>query len=464
MRSRTLILALLLGACTADGTPRPDAPRAAPDDGPAPAPQLPASAGVVATGTIGGGNDTLHAASRTATWIAVCRGEAGLLIADESYSLGFDAWIGADDIGRNVLVYAGERPQLVDVWTHTAVDLPGTGHTLSADGRRLAYKKDRHTAVVRELATGAERRFTAREPLSYLVLDPAAAFLYMHTFVPVQERPDDDAPYVPDSTCKRPRGESVEGRMGRPSATIVALDEPGAPQLPLPPRHAPEHATFAGRPLVRDDVTGSTLVWHETNLVPLGGDTRRSLAAAARADGLAYVATIDGTPTLMSVLAGEVRPVAPAEQDTRNNPAPDSHLTDGQNGVAQATERRWLHLGTGRLVTAGPDVRHAYADADRMLLIGDAYTIVDPDTGATLHRHALSADPGLASGRWIALHGRGETTVLDLDNPAWVGHAPGTALALATTGHVLISVAPSSTYTHSKQKPYGPYRWHAPAP
>jgi hypothetical protein len=45
--------------------------------------------------------------------------------------------------------------------------------------------------------------------------------------------------------------------------------------------------------------------------------------------------------------------------------------------------------------------------------------------------------------------------VLDLQRPAWLGHAPPLAVALAETGYVLIA-------TTKAPRPTGPFRWTMP--
>jgi hypothetical protein len=419
----------------------------------------------VPTGELGRAGDRLLEASPQASWIAVCRGEQGMLLLDHDHELPFRVLVDHDERGRWVVVSSAGQVQLLDTWTRTTSPLPGTGHELGRDGERLAYRLDDGSAqpvVVRELASGQERRFGDEPPRSGWHrtsghLDPSGRFLYLTTFI--ASTPDDQQLSAEPSSCASSRGEDG-GHMGRMETTIVALDEPQTPRHPLPAGTVRTNATLDGWPLLTTHAPGRVQRWTLAGVETLL-EVETWLDPGEHRGGFVYYAATPDGDMLWRYAAGRPHVLAPMSTE-RNDPAPASLLFGAGTGVARATDHRWVHLETGAVVQADASDEHAYADATRMLLLGKgSATLVDPVSGAILHRHALAARPSLARGSWVALRGEPggpggeETFVLDLRRAGWVGHAPTPAVALAQTGHVLVGAT-------AAQEPTGPFRWAVP--
>lgn len=368
--------------------------------------------------------------------------------------------IDSDESGRWVLLRANGVVQLVDVWTRTATVVPGRGHGLSRGGGQLVYLRTDAgvtTAVVRELASGAENSFGTEAPLWAADFDPSGRFLYLRTFVATGPGPADDGVDEPAGSCVRHRGGSEAGRMGRSTTTIIMLDDSANPRYLLPPGSSLVRQSYGGWPLMEAHDPDRVQIWTPYGVQTLFEGASWIRPEDVRTGGIVFFAMVGDTMTLMRQVDRSTLAIAPSAADPlANDPAPDSPLRGGATGVAATRDGRWLHIESGRLITADPDVRHAYADATRMVLIGDAYTIVEVDSGTVLHRHDLPARPSLARGRWVALRGEAGTAVLDLQQPAWVGHAPGPAVALAESGHVLVAASIDDGES------MGPFRWQLP--
>jgi hypothetical protein len=420
----------------------------------------PAQSPAVPTGELGRAGDRLLEASAQATWVALCRGEEGILILDEHHEVPFHILVDHDQSGRWVVLARDAQVQLLDTWTHTTSPLPGDGHNLAHDGARLAYRLEYGVAqpvVVRELASGEERIFGDEPPRigwhrTSGHLDRSGRFLYLDTFIAAS--PDDQERPAEQGSCVSSRG-TDGGQMGRLETTVVALDEPGTPRHPLPPSVDRTRATLDGWPLfATHDSPGHVQRW-----TPAGVETLLEVDTWLDADeyrgGFVYRAQLPAGVMLLRYAEGRAQVLAPSSTE-HNAAAPDSFLVGADTGVARATDHRWVHLDTGAVIQADASTEHAYADATRVLLLGNGgATLVDPASGAILHRYAVAARPSLARGSWVALRGNAETVVLDLQRARWVGHAPPSAVALAETGHVLVAAT-------AGEQPTGPFHWSVP--
>ncbi len=452
MTSRALTLALAAALTLASagcGGERVDLPVEAARAGERPA---------APEGELGREGDRLLAASPAASWVAICRGERGVLVLDASSSIAFRTLEDHDASGRWVIVEDDASPapnlRLVDTWARTTTLVPGGAANLSRDGRRLAYTT-KEGVVVRELASGEERRFVGDGSGGVGRLDPSGRFLYL-TKVHVQE--DSRPPEASPGSCEDYRG-AEEGRMARIEHTIVAIDEPGEPYYAVPRGSTPVRATLGGWPLVNVYAPPQVQRWRPGGVEVVLDGVARIDADDVHGGGLVYTVTRGEEGVLHRYAGGRVSALAPRAWED-NRPAPDSYLVGGEAGVLRVSEGRFVHLASGAIVSGDPSAPHAYADGERVLLLGEgAAILVDARRDEVLHRYAAAASPSLALGPWVALRGRGEAIVLDLGRAGWVGRVAGTAVALAADGHGLVA---TGAPTEGAPRGSGPFVWKMP--
>jgi hypothetical protein len=476
----------------------------------------------VPTGEIGTPHPLLlQAAASDAGWVAMCQaradtdGDGSVTVAVGRHGdtsgdalqtyfvqgsgpgVPIDALVAVDPTGRYVVVSRGRDLVLLDTARNKeqvlagglTVDDPnplGSHRAASFDGagRRLAYfrlRGGKEQVVVHDLADGNEQVVTpVPGALWRAQLDPGGEVLWLWV---LDRDTDGDGvigqPQAKTTLAKRGcRGPvSVFGRYGwrgdKPTQWTARRDDGWT---------AREDATAIG-------AMGSAIVRRRPDgaLVRESGGAEREIVAAscggrvvhadAASDTLHVVCAARGKPDSSSFVRapleryqGGTRKALDVETQIKTHDSDEFHRADPLLTIYGADENthRVLNVATGtigKIPLGAPDATSGDSVLLRPYPYKTGHFFIDLRTGA---REAVPAKLGYwgreREGDLLAIGAEdGGGIVIDLASRRILGRVPGTPLALARSGHVLLSPTDTGARPALNNIPRGPLKWVAPS-